>query len=263
MTRRIVRAFWTGKISGASEPNTPLPLGITYMHTQEARIRGLETRVARLSVLSSGLALCTMFSLWGALTAPPSPEPKSITCSELRIVDAEGRLRIRAQALDPGNASVTLRDREGRVRVAAGTFDDGAGGLALLDASGKERIAMETLLSGESTARWSDAGEKVRVGIGTFLDGRAAVDVLDKVAKTSRISLATDDAGVAAMQVFDTKGKARYGTGLDPIGWVMSTWYDKAGVAKLQTGVGPANEVLMPSQVVEVPPLPPPVTGVR
>ncbi len=118
--------------------------------------------VARLAYLASMELLastepsdfiCWFFPIWGLLTiwisrGDNTPNFDIVTCKELRVVDKDGKLRIKAGTRADGRASVYWFDKDGELRIDVSTFADGQASVRWLDKDGETRINAGTLADG-------------------------------------------------------------------------------------------------------------------
>ena len=79
---------------------------------------------------------------------PINPTFDTITCKEWKVVDADGKARIRTATLTDGTAGVQWLDKDGKVRIGAATFADGNATVQWLDNEGKMRIHAGTFSNG-------------------------------------------------------------------------------------------------------------------
>ena len=77
----------------------------------------------------------------GYVVSQLNPTFDSITCKEWRVVDNDGKLRIKAGTFADGTACVIWLDTDGNARIAAGTGDEGSASVVWLDKDEKRRIA--------------------------------------------------------------------------------------------------------------------------
>ena len=80
---------------------------------------------------------------------PINPTFDTITCKEWKVVDADGKARIRTATLTDGTAGVQWLDKDGKVRIGAATFADGNASVTWLDKDGNQRINATTFPDGD------------------------------------------------------------------------------------------------------------------
>ena len=82
-----------------------------------------------------------------------NPSFNTITCTEWRVVDKDGKGRIGAGTFADGQASVGWVDKDGKTRINAGTWEDGAAAVVWFDKDRKQRIVAGTFEIGRASCR--------------------------------------------------------------------------------------------------------------
>jgi hypothetical protein len=122
------------------------------MEDIQAQIQALQTSVRRQRFAIVALATLLAGSvLLGAVSPAGDATFDTITCKEWKVVDKDGKLRIRANTLADGGAGVAWADKDGKTRITATTLADGTAAVALADKDRKLRINASTLADGTVT----------------------------------------------------------------------------------------------------------------
>jgi len=147
------------------------------MDNVEEQIRALQTSVRRQRFAIVALAILLAF-VAEELRPAGDATFHTITCKAWRVVDKDGKERIRAGTVD-GDAGVTWFDTDGKMRIAAFAAADGLARVAWFDKEGKERIGASTFADGLAGIGWLDRDGKERIAAGTQADGTVIYPTAD------------------------------------------------------------------------------------
>ena len=153
----------------------------------------------------------------------------TITCRGWSVVDADGTIRIAAEAIEreqeETEAVVRWFDESGKERIKAGTGTilswvlmnddygherisatayDGMAEVSVCDKNGKQRIAAATYYDGHASVQWKDKDGTIRIAAATLANGNAIMQLLDRD-ETRRIMAATLADGTVDLPTQDVR----------------------------------------------------------
>ena len=175
------------------------------MDNIQDQIRELQTSVRRqrFAIVALASAL-TGIAFVGAVSPAGDATFDTITCKAWRVVDKDGKGRIRAATLPDGSAFMLWNDKDGKTRIRAGTDPNGTADVAWLGKDEKLRIVAGTSPDGDAGVVWKDKDGKIRIGASTAPNGTAAVAWVDKDEKV-RIIAGTSHDGTVALPTKDVR----------------------------------------------------------
>jgi hypothetical protein len=150
------------------------------MEDIQVQIRELQTSVRRQRLAIFALAsILTSITLLGGVPPAGDATFNAITCKEWKVVDKDGKERIRARTAPDGTASVWWFDKDGKRRIGAVTLPNGVAGVSWRDQAEKERINAATGPDGGAILSWWDNRGKERINAGTDAAGMVALPTQD------------------------------------------------------------------------------------
>lgn len=182
------------------EHHTSLDRDVQELREELARQRSLLRR-QQCAMLAAVIG-CVGFVLLGAAQAPPAApagaappntvQPGAVppgtvplvpadaafgvvTCREVRIVDASGKIRVRLGSAAGGAAGVEWLAPDGRRRMWTETAADGSPSLALSDAAGTSRLTASVSPQGDAAMQWFDADRRMRMNAASQSNGMVGV----------------------------------------------------------------------------------------
>ena len=142
------------------------------MEDIQAQIQSLQTSVRRqrfaIVALATILAGCTLL---GAVSPAGDATFDTITCKAWRVVDKDGKGRIRAATSDEGNAALVWFDEDGRGRIIVSTQGSRAGTMTFFDKDYVGRIHVSTSERGNASVSLYDKDGEERILAATNADG--------------------------------------------------------------------------------------------
>ncbi len=128
----------------------------------------------------------------------------TVTAQELRVVDKQGRMRLRALVADDGLATFVVLDTAGQARVVAGVDANGVPAIGLADRSGTPRASLD-LESGIPAFQIFDRQGNPRIYLGESNAGMPFLDITDQQGQR-RIYLGQIDDGSSRLNIRDRVG---------------------------------------------------------
>ncbi len=135
-----------------------------------------------------------------------------LTARELRLVDAENRVRVHAKEDDQGGYFMNFLDNSGVCRVKLGCGKDGVGHVVLGYGDGAPRIALMVGADGSSIATVFDEKLRIRLEMKIDNDGNFARLALHDENQQALV-LAGYQNGNGSMATFDKTGKPTWVSG--------------------------------------------------
>lgn len=129
-----------------------------------------------------------------------------VTVRELRLVDAEGRVRARLHIAEDGEPDFSLYDQNEQARLRLFMKPDGRPGLRMLDQVGRERFNLSTL-AGDAAPyiNFLDERQELSLLLSAGAGGAPFIRFWDSVDRR-RMELRVDTLGRPAIVQFDGDG---------------------------------------------------------
>jgi hypothetical protein len=128
------------------------------MGTHEDQLSMLQEQMKSLreqvEQLRNDLVMQSMLTRSGTVTQRAmfgSLRCSTIKCSEIQIMDHQGRERVEMSATESSAVGIRVWDAEGNLRITMQSLDDGSAGITLWDQEGEIRVIIETDPDGNPT----------------------------------------------------------------------------------------------------------------
>jgi hypothetical protein len=155
------------------------------------------------SGLMGGIVSRFLVSAPAAEAQNPAVMASVVTAQELRLVDAQGRVRLEAGVAADGEVYLSLNDADGVEVLYLSAFPDGEPYLALND--GLEDRATLQLADGAPFLSLYDVGGVRRIYLGEATDGNPIMRIRDAQG-TSRIYIGQLGSGAPSIEIANAQG---------------------------------------------------------
>ncbi len=150
------------------------------------KIHGLYGLLVFMGGLAGGALSGAFWHGSGALAAPVPSPPKTVTASELVVVDSVGKPRARINVDKEGQATFSMYDRDNHPRAQLRVDPLGAPSVTLYDTMNKVRLTLKVGTDGIPTVNLADQYAEQRAILGVDGDGEPGLNFYARGGKLMR-----------------------------------------------------------------------------
>ena len=164
--------------------------------------------VALLAALAGGVVATRISQPAAARAQADAISADLVTTREFQIIDAAGKVRLRAGVLGSGETFLTLRDDEENPRLLLNVLPDGAPVLTMRDRTNGNRISLD-LHNWTPSLMLSDVSGQPRVRVGQWEDGAWFLRLSDGQGR-ERVVIGEYGNGDVMIETFDAAGASTF-----------------------------------------------------
>lgn len=195
--------------------------------------------------LSAILALM-LFTGQDKPAKPEKPDDDGkLTARQLRIVDAQGNVRIMLNVDKTSNVPyMDVRDAAGKTRLRVRQYETGNCSMQFVDEQQVVRGRVHQLEDGRIQIIISDKSKNGLVALTENPDGLPSITLYDN-SRTARFVAQVLETGQVSMEFHDSDGHSRLLHGVGATGLPVSGWFDKNKKERVGIGIMPDGKAYL------------------